>query len=133
MCIYMSKGTVLVIEDNRDILDAVRLLLEQEGFEVITAEDCSKALDYLAQQSPDLILTDLMMPEMTGLELIHRLRRVSNFDRIPIIAMSAYNPTYLAAAVGAGAETALHKPEDLDALIKTVNQVLASKYRGEAA
>jgi len=129
----MSKGTVLVIEDNRDILDAVRLLLEQEGFEVITAEDCSKALDYLAQQSPDLILTDLMMPEMTGLELIHRLRRVSNFDRIPIIAMSAYNPTYLAAAVGAGAETALHKPEDLDALIKTVNQVLASKYRGEAA
>ena len=129
----MSKGTVLVIEDNQDILDLVRLLLEQGEFEVVTAKDCSKALDYLARQSPDLILTDLMMPEMTGLELIHQLRRVSNFDLIPIIAMSAYDPTYLAAAVGAGAETALHKPEDMDALVKTVNQVLARNYRGEAA
>src|SRR5215216_3768947 len=131
MCIYMSKGTVLVIEDNRDILDAVRLLLEQEGFEVITAKDCSKALNYLAQQSPDLILTDLLMPEMTGLELIRRLRRVSSFDLIPIIVMSASDRTYLAAAVGAGAETALHKPEDMDALVKTVNQVLARNHRGE--
>jgi CheY-like chemotaxis protein len=129
----MSKGRVLVIEDNRDIRESVRLLLEQDGFEVITAKDCSEAFNYLAQQSPDLILTDLMMPEMTGLELIHRLRRVTNFDRIPIIAMSAYDQTYLAAAVGAGAETALHKPEDMDALVKTVNEVLAIKYRGEAA
>ena len=129
----MSKGRVLVIEDNRDIRESVHLLLEQDGFEVITAKDCSEAFNYLAKQSPDLILTDLMMPEMTGLELIHRLRRVSNFDRIPIIAMSAYDPTYLAAAVGAGAETALHKPEDMDSLVKTVNEVLARKYRGQAA
>ena len=129
----MSKGMVLVIEDNLDILDTVRLMLEQDGFEVITARDCSKALDYLARQRPDVILTDLMMPEMTELELIHQLKRVSDFDLIPIIAMSAYDRTYLAAAVGAGAEAALHKPEDMDAVVKTVNQVLASNYRGEAA
>jgi CheY-like chemotaxis protein len=129
----MSKGTILVVEDNPDILDTVRLLLEQEGFEVIMAEDCSEALNFLARQRPDLILTDLMMPEMTGLELIHHLSSVSDFDSIPIIAMSAYDPMYLAAAVGAGAETALQKPEGLDALVKTVNEVLAISYRRKAA
>ena len=74
-----------------------------------------------------------MIPEITGLEFIHQIRRVSNHDRVPIIAMSAYDWTYLAAAVGAGAVTALHKPEDLDILVKTINQVLAENYREEVA
>jgi CheY-like chemotaxis protein len=123
---YMPKHTILVVEDNPDILDSVRLLLELDGFSVIAVEDFAKALDYLAQDCPDLILTDLMTPEMTGLEFIHRVRRVSNFDPVPIIAMSAYDQTYLVAAVGAGAVTALHKPEDMDVLVQTVNQVLSA-------
>lgn len=128
----MSKGTVLVIEDNRDILDAMRLLLEQDEFTVITAENCSTGIDDLAFYQPDVILTDLMLPEMTGLEFIRLVRRVANYDHIPIVAISAYDKTYLIAAIAAGAECALHKPEDLDSLVKTINQVLERKYRGRA-
>jgi len=128
----MSKATVLVIEDNRDILNTVRVLLEQGGFEVIPAEDCFKAFDYLAQNRPDCIVTDLMIPEVTGLEFIHQIKRISKIDRIPIIAMSAYDRTYLAAAIGAGAVGALHKPEDLDILVKTVNEVISKSQRGIA-
>ena len=129
----MSGATILVIEDNRDILEPLRLLLEHSGFKVIALENCLAALDFLALNRPDLILTDLMVPEMTGLEFIHQVRRVSNFDRIPIIAMSAYEKTYLAAAIVAGAETGLHKPEDLDSDVETINQVLAGHSKAHTA
>jgi two-component system, sensor histidine kinase and response regulator len=128
----MSKASVLIIEDNRDILETVKAMLERDGYEVIGAEDCSTAFDYLAQNRPDLIITDLMIPEVTGLEFIHQIKRISKIDRIPIIAMSAYDRTYLAAAIGAGAVGALHKPEDLDILVQTVNEILAKHYRGVA-
>jgi CheY-like chemotaxis protein len=130
---YMSKGKVLLIEDNREILDAVRLTLEFEGFTVITAEDGLTALECLNKHRPDVILTDLMMPEMTGLEFIHQVRRIANYDLIPIIAISAYDKTYLAAAICAGAIAALHKPEDMDILVDTVNEVLPRKEVGQVA
>lgn len=120
----MAKGTVLLIEDNKDILDATRLTLEIEGFKVITAENGFRALERLTKHRPDVILTDLMMPEMTGLEFIHEVRRIPNYDTIPIIAISAYDKTYLAAAIVAGAITALHKPEDMGILVDTVKEVL---------
>ncbi|MGA9772599.1 MAG: response regulator [Blastocatellia bacterium] len=120
----MSKGDVLIIEDNRDILNAVRLMLENEGFAVIAKEDCITAMNYLMEHKPDVIVTDLMIPEMTGLEFIHQMRRITDYDRIPIIAMSAYDKTYLAAAVAAGAIKGLRKPEDLDILVETVKAAL---------
>ena len=129
----MPKSTILVIEDNLDILETLRLLLEHEGFKVIKAENCLKGLECLSRHRPDLILTDLMTPEMNGLEFIHRLRRKSDFDPIPIIAISAYDHTYLAAAIVAGAETALHKPEDLDMLVDTIREVLAKSKPVAAA
>ena len=120
----MTKGTVLLIEDNKDILDATRLMLELEGFTVLTAENGFRALERLTRHRPDLILTDLIMPEMAGVEFIHEVRRIHNYDTIPIIAISAYDKTYLAAAIIAGAITALHKPEDMDILVDTVKEVL---------
>lgn len=120
----MSKGDVLVIEDNRDILNAMRLMLEDEGFTVIAKEDCVTAMNYLLENKPDVIVTDLMIPNMTGLEFIHQVRRITNYDRIPIIAISAYDKTYLAAAVAAGAIKALHKPEDIKILVDTVKGAL---------
>ena len=122
----MSEPTVLVIDDNRDILELVRLQLEADGFKVVTLEDCSLALDYLTANNADVIVTDLMIPDITGLEFIHQLRRVSNYDRIAIIAMSAYDKTYLAAAVMAGAVDALHKPEELHKLTGEIRQALAT-------
>jgi two-component system response regulator RegX3 len=120
----MSKSTVLIVEDNDDIRIPLALTLKNEGFEVFAAEDCNSAFEVLASQHPDLILTDLLMPEMTGLEFIRQLRRTSGYTEIPIIAMSAYDNTYLAAAVLAGANAALHKPEDMDKLVDTVKEIL---------
>jgi CheY-like chemotaxis protein len=120
----MSKSSVLIVEDNDDIRIPLAMTLQNEGFNVFSAEDCRTAFDLLAHEQPDLILTDLLMPEMTGLEFIRQLRRTAGYLDIPIIAMSAYDSTYLAAAVLAGANAALHKPEDMDKLVATIEEVL---------
>lgn len=84
---------VLVVDDEPTILKGARMLLELEGFEVITAEDGRKALALLngkgADEMPDLVLTDRMMPELNGVSLCRRLREDPSFDGVPIVMMSA--------------------------------------------
>jgi len=118
---------ILVVEDNRDILAAVSLLLEGEGFDVVTAESVPEAAARLGESLPDLIVTDLHLPGTTGLEFIHQIRRTADYDMLPIIAISAYDRRYLEAAVRAGANAALHKPEDLDVLAEAVSLALAKR------
>jgi len=123
----MREAAILVVEDTPDILDVVCLLLEQEGYRVYKAECCDAAFDVLANHQIQLIITDLMLPGMTGLEFIHKVRRVANYDLIPVVAMSAFDQKYLAAAAQAGAIRILHKPEDLDLLVATVNQLMQER------
>lgn len=120
----MAEGSILVVEDTADILELVCLHLEREGYSVYRAACCSSAFDVLSKYRIDLIITDLMLPEMTGLEFIYRVRRVVSYDRVPVIAMSAFDQKYLSAAMQAGAARILHKPEELDQLLPAVNQVL---------
>ena len=123
----MEKRAILVVEDTLDILDVIGLLLEQEGYTVYKAETCALAFDLLEKHPIDLIVTDLMLPGMTGLEFIHKVRRVANYDFVPVVAMSAYEERYLTVAAQAGATRILHKPEDLDLLVPTVNQLLQER------
>lgn len=122
----MAKVKVLVVEDNPDVLEAVRLLLEAEGFAVVTAEECFSGMDYLESSPPDVIVTDIGLPAMTGLELIRYVRTKSNLQNIPIVAMSGYDKAYLATAMMAGANATLHKPEDLENLTTMVQSVIGS-------
>jgi CheY-like chemotaxis protein len=70
---------------------------------------------------------------MTGLEFIRQLRRTAGYTDVPIIAMSAYDKSYLAAAVLAGANAALHKPEDLDNLVEIIEETLRYTNNGNEA
>lgn len=126
----MSKASILVAEDNADVLDSLRRLLELEGLNVITVDNCSTALEQISQFKPNVILTDLGMPGMTGLEFIHRLRRMPEFAHVPIIAMSSHSKKYLSAALDAGADIALHKLEGFDILLQAINRLLAGKVPG---
>lgn len=126
----MSKASILVAEDNADVLDSLSRLLELEGLNVMRVESCSKALEQISQYKPNVILTDLGMPGMTGLEFIHRLRRMPEFAHIPIIAMSSHSKKYLSAAIDAGADMALHKLEGFDTLLNAINQMLAGRVPG---
>ncbi|OGO20486.1 MAG: DNA-binding response regulator [Chloroflexi bacterium RBG_16_50_9] len=82
----MSKGRILVVDDEPKIVSTVRAYLEREGYEALEASDGRKALDIFAQEKPDLIILDLMLPELDGLEVCRQIRRSSD---VPIIMLTA--------------------------------------------
>lgn len=85
----MRKGTILVIDDEKDLIELIRYNLEKEGFEVKGAADGENGLAMARQKTPDLILLDLMLPGIDGLEVCRALRSEARTSRIPIIMLTA--------------------------------------------
>ncbi len=107
---------VLIAEDERAIAEIVRVVVEDAGYRPVLAAHGRQALDMARIEHPALVVTDLMMPHMTGAELIAALRADAAPDggvRAPVILMTAVNPSQARAA---GADAVLYKPFDLDAL-----------------
>ncbi|MCC0177547.1 response regulator [Waterburya agarophytonicola K14] len=78
--------TVLVVDDLKAQLNLISGYLEQEGFKVVTAENGNDALEKATAQTPDLVITDLVMPEMSGLEFCRKLKKNPETAEIPVIA-----------------------------------------------
>jgi CheY-like chemotaxis protein len=111
-----ERKVVLIAEDERAIAEIVRVVVEDAGYRPVLAAHGRQALDMARIEHPALVVTDLMMPHMTGAELIAALRADVAPDggvRAPVILMTAVNPSQARAA---GADAVLYKPFDLDAL-----------------
>ncbi|MSO20862.1 MAG: response regulator transcription factor [Acidobacteria bacterium] len=80
---------ILMIEDDRDIIELVRYNLEKEGYRVTTAQDGATGLAQFRKSQPDLLILDLMLPRMSGLEICKELRRDTKARRIPILMLTA--------------------------------------------
>jgi two-component system phosphate regulon response regulator PhoB len=85
----MAKGTILVIDDEKDLIELVRYNLEREGFDVIGAPDGESGLKMAAQSQPDVILVDVMLPGIDGLDVCRMLRSNNRTARIPVIMLTA--------------------------------------------
>jgi two-component system phosphate regulon response regulator PhoB len=85
----MSKGTVLVIDDEKDLIELVRYNLDKEGFDVVAAGDGPSGLEIATRHKPNLVVLDLMMPGMDGLEVCRRMRGDERTRRIPVIMLTA--------------------------------------------
>ena len=82
---------ILVVEDSVEVSEALSLWLEQHGYSVNTAANGEEAIDFLHRARPQLVFVDLVMPVVSGLELIDVMRRDESLARIPIVAMTASN------------------------------------------
>jgi DNA-binding response OmpR family regulator len=80
---------ILCIEDEPQMIDLIRLILGNEGYEVIGAEGGQKGLELMRQEKPDLILLDLMMPEMDGGDVFHRMKEEIELRDLPVIVVTA--------------------------------------------
>ena len=85
----MKKGTILVIDDEKDLIELVRYNLEKEGYDVIAANDGQSGLEVVKKHRPDLVVLDLMMPGLDGLQVCQRLRSDPRSGRIPVIMLTA--------------------------------------------
>jgi CheY-like chemotaxis protein len=84
-----NTKTIMVVDDNPDIITIVRTILEGKGFNVLSASSGAECLDTLKSQRPDLIVLDIMMPEMDGLEVLTRLKAMSEFSNVPVVLLTA--------------------------------------------
>jgi two-component system response regulator MprA len=87
----MSNKKILIVEDDANIRDVLKLALEFEGYEVVTAKNGKEGLDLLAETDPGLILLDLMMPIMNGWEFVDHLKEKNLYAKYPVIVVSAYS------------------------------------------
>ncbi|MGZ3454913.1 MAG: response regulator [Polyangiales bacterium] len=116
-----SSATILVVEDDEPIRLAVRELLESEGYEVVVACDGEEALGAIASGIPSLIITDLQMPRLDGIQLCERLRTDPETELVPIVVLTA---AHRVEGVTSRVDAILRKPFDVDALLATVAQFI---------
>ena len=84
-----ANKTIMVVDDNPDIITIVKTILEGKGYSVFSASSGPELLNLLKNQKPDLIVLDIMMPEMDGLEVLSRLKAVTDTATIPVILLTA--------------------------------------------
>jgi len=90
----MSKAKILCIEDDPDMIDYLMLVLGRAGYEVLGAEGGAQGLELMRREQPDLVLLDLMMPEMDGAEVLLRKGKDATIRDIPVIALTALNTPF---------------------------------------
>ena len=84
-----EKKTIMVVDDNPDIITIVKTILEGKGYNVLSAVSGPELLSHLKIEKPDLIILDIMMPEMDGLEVLSRLKGAAEWAAIPVILLTA--------------------------------------------
>jgi len=116
---------LLVVEDNRDSREMLVLLFQHEGYSVVAASDGREGLRMAHEESPELIITDLHMPRLSGVEMIAELRQLACFDKTPILAMTAYDNAEERKAIEAGASLSVTKPVAIEDLFQHVARLLS--------
>src|SRR5687768_8916236 len=116
---------ILVVEDNSDSRDLLHLFFTNEGYTVPTAVDGREGLEMAKVEKPDLILTDIAMPEMDGLEMIRQIRLEPEGAKTPILIFTAHRSFTTEEAREAGADQVFYKPVNIDEVKKVVRAILS--------
>ena len=126
----MPGERILIVDDNPQNLKLVRVLFGAEGYEVRTAGDAEEALAMLPSFAPHLILMDIQLPGMDGLELTRRLKADPVWQHLPVVALTAYAMKGdEERARAAGCDGYVSKPLDIDLLSRTVTRLLMTEAR----
>ncbi|MER6103411.1 response regulator [Streptomyces sp. NPDC001832] len=115
---------MLVVDDNKVIRQLIRVNLELEGFEVVTAADGVECLDLVHQVCPDVITLDVVMPRLDGLQTATRLRSDPRTSHLPVAIISACTPYEVGSGVAAGVDAFLAKPFEPRELVRLVRQLM---------
>ena len=122
------RGRILVVEDNATSRKVFRLALEAEGYAVVEAADAQAGTEALARESYDVVLQDLVLPDMHGFDLVKKLRALPHGTDVPIIAVSGFlSRLEEAQAIGVGFTSLLVKPVEPSLLVQTVASFLPER------
>jgi DNA-binding response OmpR family regulator len=122
----IGSGYLLIVEDDPDIRKLLDTTLEFKGYRVVTAQNGKEALDVVQKELPAIIIADIMMPQLDGFGLVHRLRINPETRNVPVIFITAtyVTPEDKTFALNIGATRFIQKPVDLDIFLKTIADLL---------
>ncbi|MCX5749662.1 MAG: response regulator [Candidatus Saganbacteria bacterium] len=119
---------ILIVEDVEDHLEIVKIILEQYNYNILTAANGRSGLETVQKKLPDLIILDVMLPEMNGYEVCKAIRADQHTRVIPVIMLSVKsNPEDIEAGYKAGANEYITKPFNLEELVKKVKKHLGEE------
>lgn len=125
-----SKGMICIVEDNKPISKLFAVVLSKSGFQTIEFDTGRKALEWIENNIPDCILTDILLPDMNGTELLERIRMEPNRNSIPVVAI-----TGLAQAgdkqkfLDIGFDGYIPKPIDIDSFASDIETIIFNKQK----
>ena len=126
----IDKGRILLVDDEEDILEFLSYNLRKEGYKIKTASNGKSALKILEKFNPDLIILDVMMPEMDGIEVCESIRKNEKNDDVLILFLTARSEDYSElAGFSAGADDYITKPIKPKLLVSRVNAILKRKRK----
>src|SRR5262245_50425972 len=111
---------ILLVEDDFDTRYVLSLVLRTEGYDVLTAADGECAFSVAVEKTPDLMICDISLPRLNGIELMQRMKLRAETATIPVLAITAYGPTTINHALAAGACRCAQKPLDFGEFLVTV-------------
>jgi len=124
------KAKVLIVEDNAVNMKLLQATLEPHGYTLVTATDGEQALETATRENPDLIVMDIQLPRLSGVEVLQRLRKLPEFNRTPVIALTAFamkgDEQRL---IEAGFDLYLPKPLNTRELPRIITQMLEKRGR----
>ena len=115
---------ILIVDDEADTRDLLTLMLGRVGYTTLEAKDGLDGIAQVQANHPDLILSDITMPNLDGIEMVRRLRQMPEGGQTPILVMSAYGTEKLSEAKEAGADYTLLKPLNFAILIETIKRIV---------
>jgi DNA-binding response OmpR family regulator len=120
-----KKIKILIVDDEKDFIDAVRSLLEERGYSIDYANDGIGALEIVKKDMPDLILLDIVMPNMDGITLLKKLKQKNETKDIPVIMLTVKDgQTNRNLGLGTGAYEYISKPYDSLVLLRQIRNIL---------
>ena len=124
----MDKNKIMLVDDNRDLVTVVKVTLENKGYSVQSAYNAKELFARLAEQKPDLIVLDVMMPQMDGLEVLKRLKSAQETSAIPVILLTAkFQYEDILNAYQLGADVYITKPFTSSQLLAEIRRVLSGQ------
>ncbi|MCX7020220.1 MAG: response regulator [bacterium] len=121
-----DKKLIMAVDDESDLLLIVKTALFSEGYDVVTASNGADGLEIAKQKYPDLVILDMMMPEMDGFEVLRRLREIPRMQKTPVIMLTGVSEkARIRQAIDSGIEYYIVKPFEFSELIAKVKMLMA--------
>ena len=132
-CIALPMTRVLLVEDSSDVLYVLQLELESMGYEIDAAPDAAAAIDAAVRVRPDIIISDLGMPDVDGFEFIRRVRSIPDLASVPAIALTgSTGDRNVEQALAFGFSAHVVKPVEIADLVKKIEQLTSRRLRRKA-